>query len=112
MVVPPGPGSWITVSGQVGVPYKAVPNAMEFADEVRVCFERIAETLGKAGATMAHVVKIQVFLTDLEPYGVFARIRSEFFPSKPPASTAVQVAGLLLNARIEIDAVAFLPEAV
>jgi len=33
----------------------------------------------------------------------------EFFPKDPPTSTAVQVAGLLLNAKIEIDAVAFLP---
>ena len=39
----------------------------------------------------------------------FERIRGEFFPKDPPTSTAVQVAGLLLNAKIEIDAVAFLP---
>jgi hypothetical protein len=40
---------------------------------------------------------------------VFSRIRGEFFPKDPPTSTAVQVAGLLLNAKTEIDAVAFLP---
>jgi hypothetical protein len=40
---------------------------------------------------------------------LFSRIRGEFFPKDPPTSTAVQVAGLLLNAKIEIDAVAFLP---
>jgi enamine deaminase RidA (YjgF/YER057c/UK114 family) len=40
---------------------------------------------------------------------VFSRIRGEFFPKDPPTSTAVQVAGLLLNAKIEIDAVAFFP---
>ncbi|MGC2198580.1 MAG: RidA family protein [Stellaceae bacterium] len=45
----------------------------------------------------------------LRPYAVFSRIRGEFFPKDPPTSTAVQVAGLLLNAKIEIDAVAFLP---
>jgi enamine deaminase RidA (YjgF/YER057c/UK114 family) len=36
---------------------------------------------------------------------------ASFFPQKPPASTAVQVAGLLLNARIEMDVLAFLPDA-
>jgi hypothetical protein len=58
---------------------------------------------------MNHVVSIRTYLTDLGPYAVFSRIRGEFFARDPPTSTAVQVAGLLLNARIEIDAVAFLP---
>ena len=52
---------------------------------------------------------VHTYLTDLGPYAVFSRIRGEFFPKDPPTSTAVQVAGLLLNAKIEIDAVAFLP---
>src|SRR6201986_2792625 len=65
--------------------------------------------LGKLGAGMNHVVSIKTYLTDLCPYTVFSRIRGEFFPKDPPTSTAVQVAGLLLNAKIEIDAVAFLP---
>ena len=42
---------------------------------------------------------------------LISRIRGEFFPKDPPTSTAVQVAGLLLSAKIEIDAVAFLPAA-
>ena len=109
VVVPPLPGAWIMVSGQVGVPYEGGPNTMDFAEETRVCFERIQQTLAKAGATMAHVVKIQVYLTDLAPYGEFSRVRGQFFPTNPPASSAVQVSGLLLNARIEIDAVAYLP---
>jgi enamine deaminase RidA (YjgF/YER057c/UK114 family) len=48
-------------------------------------------------------------LSDLNPHAVFSRIRVAFFPKDPPTSTAVQVAGLLLNAKIEIDAIAFLP---
>ncbi len=111
VVIPKAPGAWIMVSGQVGVPYAGGPNTMEFADEARVCFERIQETLVKAGATMADVVKIQVYLTDLAPYAEFSRLRGVFFPGNPPSSSAVQVAGLLLNARIEIDATAFLPDA-
>ena len=38
----------------------------------------------------------------------FSKVRGEVFPNNPPTSTAVQVAGLLLGARIEIDAVAFI----
>src|SRR6516225_7217527 len=72
-------GSWIFISGQVGVPLPPDKGS------------------------------IKTYLTDLGPYAVFSRIRGEFFPKDPPTSTAVQVAGLLLNAKIEIDAVAFLP---
>jgi enamine deaminase RidA (YjgF/YER057c/UK114 family) len=102
-------GTWIFVSGQVGVPLPPEQGSVTFEQEVRTTFERIRGTLGKFGAGMEHVVNIKTYLTDLAPYGVFSRVRGELFPSNPPTSTAVQVAGLLLNAKIEIDAVAFLP---
>ncbi|MCW3477102.1 RidA family protein [Limobrevibacterium gyesilva] len=102
-------GTWIFISGQVGVPLPPAQGDVTFEVEVRTTFERIRESLGKAGAGMEHVVNIKTYLTDLAPYGVFSRIRGEIFPNNPPTSTAVQVAGLLLNATIEIDAVAFLP---
>jgi 2-iminobutanoate/2-iminopropanoate deaminase len=102
-------GSWIFVSGQVGVPLPPDKGTVTFEQEVRTTFERIRDSLGKLGAGMNHVVSIKTYLTDLGPYAVFSRIRGEFFPHDPPTSTAMQVAGLLLNAKIEIDAVAFLP---
>jgi len=102
-------GTWIFVSGQVGVPMPPDTGSVTFEQEVRTTFERIRASLGKLGAGMQHVVSIKTYLTDLAPYGVFSRIRGEFFPNNPPTSTAVQVAGLLLNSKIEIDAIAFLP---
>ena len=102
-------GCWIFISGQVGVPIPPDESSITFEQEVRTTFERIRDSLGKLGAGMNHVVSIKTYLTDLGPYAVFSRIRGEFFPTDPPTSTAVQVAGLLLNATIEIDAVAFLP---
>ena len=102
-------GCWIFVSGQVGVPLPPDMGSVTFEQEVRTTFERIRDSLSKLGAGMNHVVSIKTYLTDFGPYAVFSRIRGEFFPKDPPTSTAVQVAGLLLNAKIEIDAVAFLP---
>jgi len=102
-------GSWIFISGQVGVPLPPASGSVTFEEEVRTIFERLRDSLGKLGAGMNHVVSIKTYMTDLGPYAVFSRIRGEFFPNNPPTSTAVQVAGLLLNAKIEIDAIAFLP---
>jgi 2-iminobutanoate/2-iminopropanoate deaminase len=105
-------GTWIIVSGQVGVPYETGADLSElsFEAEVRCCFERIASTLSASDAKLSDLVKVDVHLTDLSVYAEFGRVRAELFPTAPPASTAVQVAGLLLGARIEIGGVAFLPE--
>jgi enamine deaminase RidA (YjgF/YER057c/UK114 family) len=108
-IATPG-GTWIFVSGQVGVPLPPDQGSVTFEQEVRTTFERIRASLRKLGAGMEHVVNIKTYLTDLAPYGVFSRVRGEVFPVNPPTSSAVQVAGLLLNATIEIDAVAFLPD--
>jgi 2-iminobutanoate/2-iminopropanoate deaminase len=102
-------GSWIFISGQVGVPLPPDTGSVTFEQEVRTTLERIRNSLSRLGAGMQDVVSIKTYLVDLGPYAVFSRIRGEFFPEKPPTSTAVQVAGLLLNAKIEIDAVAFVP---
>jgi len=102
-------GDWIFISGQVGVPMSGRPADLSFEDEVRICFERIAASLARCGATMAHVIKLQAYLTSLDPYADYSQVRASFFPMDPPTSTAVQVAGLLLGARIEMDAVAFRP---
>jgi enamine deaminase RidA (YjgF/YER057c/UK114 family) len=104
-------GCWIFISGQVGVPIPPDTGSITFEQEVRATFERIRVSLGKLGAGMNHVVSVKTYLTDLGPYAEFSRIRGEFFPKDPPTSTAVQIAGLLLNARIEIDAIAFVPAA-
>ena len=101
-------GSWIFVSGQVGVAIPPDNKPISFEQEVRVTFDRIRESLRKLDADMDKIVSIKVYLTDLAPYAEFSKIRGEVFPHNPPTSSAVQVAGLLLGARIEIDAVAFI----
>jgi 2-iminobutanoate/2-iminopropanoate deaminase len=102
-------GSWIFVSGQVGVAIPPNNKPISFEQEVRVTFDRIRESLRKLDADMDKIVSIKVYLTDLAPYAEFSKVRGEVFPHNPPTSSAVQVAGLLLGARIEIDAVALSP---
>ena len=88
-------GSWIFVAGQVSIPADNKP--ISFEQEVRVTFDRIRESLRRLDAGMDKIVSIKVYLTDLAPYAEFSKVRGEVFPSDPPTSTAVQVAGLLLG---------------
>ena len=56
-------------------------------------FANIEEALASAGATMADVVKITTYLTDISTYADFAKARTEAFPGGVPASTAVATPG-------------------
>ena len=62
------------------------------------------------GGSLADVVRITAWLTSLDEYREYSRVRGERFGKNLPASAAVQVAGLLQGALIEIDAVAFIPD--
>lgn len=106
-----GPGRLIHVAGNVGFgpDGKVVPGGM--GAEARATFDNIERTLAQAGADMSHVVKINAYVTSLEEYPDYAQARTERFGELLPASATVQVAGLLVGAHIEIDAVAFVPEA-
>jgi 2-iminobutanoate/2-iminopropanoate deaminase len=109
-VVTSGPGRWIHVSGMVGFGDDGAVVDGGVAAETKATFDCIAGILERAGATLSDVVRMSVFMTDLADYGDFSRVRAEVFGDELPASAAVQVAGLLLGARIEIDAVAFVEE--
>jgi 2-iminobutanoate/2-iminopropanoate deaminase len=106
-----GPGRLIHVAGNVGFGSdgKVVPGGM--GAEARATLDNIERTLAEAGADMSHVVKINAFVTSLEEYPDYAQARAERFGELLPASATVQVAGLLVGAHIEIDAVAFVPDA-
>ena len=59
-------------------------------------FANIEEALASAGATMADVVKITTYLTDISTYADFAKARTEAFPGGVPASTAVATPALVM----------------
>jgi 2-iminobutanoate/2-iminopropanoate deaminase len=104
-----GPGRWIHVSGQVGMDADGKVEG-DLAAQTNATFDHIERALGKVGAGMGDVVKITVYLTSLDDYASFSAVRAERFGDTLPASAAVQVAGLLLGAEVEIDALAFVPE--
>jgi 2-iminobutanoate/2-iminopropanoate deaminase len=106
-----GPGRLIHISGNVGFGPDGRVVSGGMGAEARATFDNIERTLGEAGANLSHVIKINAFVTNLEEYPDYASARAERFGAQLPASATVQVAGLLVGAQIEIDAVAFIPGA-
>ena len=68
----------------------------------------LEQVLAAAGATLVDVVRTNVYLADMADYSGMNAAYAELFPAEP-ARTCVQVAGLPLGARVEIDCIAVRP---
>jgi 2-iminobutanoate/2-iminopropanoate deaminase len=102
VLVEAGGARWIYLAGQT--PGEPVPPGLE--SQTEACFRQLEEVLGECGASLADVVQITVYLTDLSEYQRFAAVRGRIFGDEAPASAAVGVASLLGGVLVEIAAVA------
>jgi 2-iminobutanoate/2-iminopropanoate deaminase len=91
--IPIDPATGEVVSGDVGVVTRQVLNNLK-------------ALLEAAGSSLDHVVKTTVFLADMNDFAAMNAVYSEFFPSDPPARSAVQAAALPKGVRVEIEAIA------
>ena len=73
--------------------------------------DRIRQTVEAAGGTMADVFKLVQYFRNLDHFPYYSRVRKLFFAGEPPASTVVEVSGMLPSDEIliEIEATAYLP---
>jgi reactive intermediate/imine deaminase len=101
-------GDFIYISGQVPVASdgEVVQGGVEA--QTRQVLENIKNTLVLAGAELADVVKTTVILSDARDFAAFNRIYAMYFPTNPPARTTME-AGLMIDIKVEIEAVAYKP---
>jgi 2-iminobutanoate/2-iminopropanoate deaminase len=106
-----GDAVWIHVSGQIAIDLEGnLVGPGDLRAQTRQVFENLRAILEAHGAAFADVVKIGTYLTTLDDLAGMREVRSEYLTSEPPASTAVQVAALVVpDALIEIDLVAVVP---
>jgi enamine deaminase RidA (YjgF/YER057c/UK114 family) len=86
--------------------WKGLPIKLETEFIVR---QKIEPALKAAGSSLANVVKCQVYMRDVDDFGAFNDVWSQFFPRAKPATTLVPTATpgfFLSNARIEINTIA------
>ncbi|MEV0094271.1 RidA family protein [Streptomyces sp. NPDC050738] len=105
-------GTTVAVSGQVPVDTEGrIVGEGDPEGQIRQVFVNLRTVLAAAGAELADVAKLTVFLTDLADLGAFRAVRDEFIDvERPPACSLVQVVGLVHPAfRVEIDALAVVP---
>lgn len=78
--------------------------------EVEQVLANLAAVAAAAGAGLLDIVKLTVYLTDLNDFETVNQVMAGEFDEPYPARAAVQVAALPRGARVEIDAVLVLPD--
>ncbi len=99
-------GNTVYMSGQIPLD----PDTMEMvegdfeAQAVRV-FENLKAVAEASGGSLQHIVKLNIFLTDLGNFATVNEIMSRYFHEPYPARAAIGVAALPKDAQVEMDAV-------
>jgi len=80
--------------------------AGDFRKEVQQVMRNLQAVLSGAGLTLDNVVKLTVYMTDLDQFEVVNQVLAYYYPGEPPARSVVQVAGLPKGATIEMECIA------
>ena len=100
-------GHMLYLSGQLGYDRESAKLVEGgIAAETKKTLENIKATLEKHGSSMAEVVKCTVFLADIKEWAAMNEVYVTYFPTNPPARSALGSSGLALGARTEIECIA------
>lgn len=102
-------GKLIYTAGQIGmVPATGAMAGDDITAQAHQALKNIKAVLEAGGSDMEHVIKVTVFLKDLNDFAKMNDIYKDYFPGLKPARSTVQAARLPKDALIEIECVAAL----
>ena len=99
-------GTTIYLSGQIPL----VPETMEIVDggienEIHQVFKNLTAVCQEAGGDLSNIVKLNIFLTDLNNFAVLNEIMASYFDQPYPARAAIGVNELPKGVSVEMDGV-------
>lgn len=101
-------GDFVYVSGQVPADANGEIVAGGIEAQTRQVMENLRAVLALAGATFDDVCKATCWLQDARDFGAFNRIYMSYFPNGTPARSTTE-ARLMVDAKVEVDVIAYLP---
>ena len=104
-------GSLVFLSGQIPL----IPETMDLVEgdmevHIRRVFDNLSAVAEAAGGSLADIVKLNVFLTDLSNFPLVNEVMAEYFSEPYPARAAVGIAALPKGVGVEMDAVMVISE--
>lgn len=104
-------GSTIWLSGQIALdPRTMALREDPFEDQVRQVLDNLSAVAEAAGGSLSDVVKLNVYLTNLDHFGIVNEVMAHYFEPPYPARAAVGVAALPKGAAVEMEAVMVCPD--
>lgn len=100
-------GDYVFVSGQVPVVDGKIVEG-DVAVQTRQVLENVTAALKMAGCDLSDVVKTTVWLKHAEDFPAFNEAYAPFFPKDPPARSTAE-SRLMIDIRVEIEAIAYKP---
>lgn len=99
-------GNTVYLSGQIPlVPGKMEMVSDEIEDQIRQVFDNLSAVARAANGSLADIVKLNIYLTDLAHFPRVNEIMAQYFKEPYPARAAVGVSALPRAASVEMDAV-------
>ena len=101
-------GEFLFISGQIAIdPATNEIVQGDTAVQAERVLHNIRSILDDSGATLMDVVKVTIYLVDMDDFAAVNEVYGGFFHSDPPARATVQVSRLPKDVRVEIEAVAW-----
>ncbi len=98
-------GGFLFASGQIALdPQTGDMVNDDFQTEARRVFDNVKGIAEAASLSLADIVKLTVYITDLSDFATLNEVMGEYFDEPYPARAAVQVAALPRGATVEVDA--------
>ncbi len=100
-------GNYLFTAGQIGLD----PESQKIVDggvavQARQAMENLGKILEAENLNFSNLIKVTIFLIDINDYAAVNEVYGEYFDDQPPARSAVQVVALPAAASVEIEAIA------
>ncbi|MDI6781537.1 MAG: Rid family detoxifying hydrolase [bacterium] len=77
-------------------------------EQIRLTMENLKSVLNAGGSSLDNVLKVTVFLADINDFDIMNKIYKEYFPIDKPARSCIQAARLPFEIKVEIEAIAYI----
>jgi reactive intermediate/imine deaminase len=99
-------GDTVYFSGQIPLdPVTGVLVDGEITMQTRRVFDNLAAVAQAAGGSLAQIVRVGIYVTDLANFAAVNAVMAEYFQPPYPARSTIEVSGLPKAAQVEVDAV-------